>query len=271
MSAEPLWIDLDGAANVRDVGGLPTEDGKEVRAGRLIRSDNLQGLTPADVERLVVEHDVRTVADLRTRTEVASEGPGPLASDMRVHIEHLSLFPESVDDDAMSAADSDDGPVVLPWQKRTAAADVDAGERRSAATIYQSYLDDRPDSIVAALRLIAHGDGATIVHCAAGKDRTGVVVALALDAVGVDRSAIVDDFVRSGDRMKQIIARLTASHTYVDDIKDVPFDRHIPQRATMETFLANLDDAHGGTSKWLREHGWTDDDADSLRAALVAE
>ena len=269
MSAEPQWIDLDGAANVRDVGGLPTEDGKEVRAGRLIRSDNLQGLTPADVERLVVEHGVRNVADLRTLTEVNSEGSGPLAGDARVRIEHLSLFPASADVSDVQATDSDDGPVVLPWQKRSAETDVAA--RRSASQIYQSYLDDRPDSVVAALRLIAHSDGATLVHCAAGKDRTGVVVALALDAVGVERSAIVDDFVRSGDRMKQIIARLTASRTYVDDIKDVPFDRHIPQRATMETFLANLDDTHGGTSKWLREHGWTDDDADSLRAALVAE
>ncbi len=267
MSAEPLWIDLDGAVNVRDVGGLPTDDGRHTRPGRLIRSDNLQGLTAADVERLVGEHGVRAVADLRTRTEVTSEGDGPLRHDARVTIEHLSMFPEWVDDSDVLAAESDDGPVVLPWHKRAA----EAGERRTASTIYQSYLDDRPDSVVAALRLIARTDGATIVHCAAGKDRTGVVVALALDVVGVERSAIVDDFVRSGDRMKQILARLSASHTYVDDLRDVPFDHHLPRPATMETFLSNLDDAHGGPAKWLSEHGWTDADTSELRAALVAE
>ena len=71
--------------------------------------------------------------------------------------------------------------------------------------------------------------------------------------------------------MGQILARLTRRTRTSTTSTDVPFDRHMPQPATMETFLAELDDAHGGTSKWLREHGWTDDDADSLRAALVAE
>src|SRR6266496_4766084 len=66
VSVQPRWIDLDGAANVRDLGGLPAGDGGSVRPGRLIRADNLQGLTPSDVDRLVAGHDVRAVADLRS-------------------------------------------------------------------------------------------------------------------------------------------------------------------------------------------------------------
>jgi protein-tyrosine phosphatase len=264
VSVQPRWIDLDGAANVRDLGGLPAGDDRTVRPGRLIRADNLQGLTPSDVERLVVQHDVRTVADLRTQTEVASEGPGPLTREPRVRIEHLSLLPEAGDNTDVVAADYD-GPVILPWQKR------DGDERRSAAAYYQLYLEDRPDSIVAALRLIAHTDGATIVHCAAGKDRTGVVVAMALEAVGADRAAIVDDYARTGDRMKQILARLAASRTYAHDLEGVPDDQHLPRPATMQTFLSELDNDYGGTSKWLRERGWTDADDSALRAALLAE
>lgn len=265
MSVQPGWIDLDGAANVRDLGGLPAGDGRSVRPGRLIRADNLQGLSPSDVERLVVEHDVRAVADLRTHTEVASEGPAPLTGEPRVRIEHLSLLPEAGDNTDVVAADSDDGPVVLPWQKR------DDDGRRSAAEFYRLYLEDRPDSIVAALRLIARTDGATIVHCAAGKDRTGVVAAMALDAVGVDRPAIVDDYVRTGERMQQILARLGASRTYAHDLEGVPVDQHLPRPATMQTFLSGLDDEYGGTSGWLRKNGWTDADDAALRAALLAE
>lgn len=265
MSAR--WIDLDGAANVRDVGGLPAED-RTVRPERLIRSDNLQGLTPADIHRLVDDHDVRAVADLRTQTEVDLEGPGPLTGDPRVIIEHLSLFPEAGEYTDVVAAESDDEPVLLPWQRREADPEH---RRRSAVDIYLRYLDDRPDSILSALRMIARTDGATVVHCAAGKDRTGVVVALALDAVGVDRDAIVDDYVRTGDRLGPLLARLKASRTYAHDVRRMPDEHHLPRRESMEGFLAALDELHGGTSNWLRKHGWTDADAVALQAALIPE
>jgi protein-tyrosine phosphatase len=259
------WIDLDGAANARDLGGLPADRGA-VRDNRLIRSDNLQQLTPRDIKRLVDEHDVRAVADLRTQTEVDLEGPGPLTHEPQVSVVHLSLFPEAGERTDVVAAE-EEGPPVLPWQNRG----DERKDRRGAADVYMSYLDDRPDSIVAALRLIAHTDGATIVHCAAGKDRTGVVVALALDEVGVDRDAIVDDYVRTGDRLEQLLARLKASHTYADDVQRVPDEQHKPRPETMQKFLAAVDELHGGTSAWLRTHGWTDADAAALRSALLAE
>ncbi len=105
---------------------------------------------------------------------------------------------------------------MLPWQNR------DAGERRrprrTAAEVYLRYLR-RPG------RLGGRGaagdrppDGATLVHCAAGKDRTGVVVALALAEVGVTREAIVADYAASAERIEAIFARLRGSTTYADDI-----------------------------------------------------
>ena len=258
------WIDLDGAANVRDAGGLPAGDGT-VRRDRLIRSDNLQGLTPADVRRLVDEHHVRAVADLRTQTEVDLEGPGPLTAEPEVSIEHLSLFTEAGEHTDVEAAEDSDGPVLMPWQKREAAEQV----RPSIVEIYQRYLDERPDSVLAALRLIAYTDGATVVHCAAGKDRTGVVVAMALEEVGVDRDAIIDDYVATGERLHPLLARLKASPTYAQDVRRMPDEQHKPRRESMEGFLTTMDELHGGTSNWLRKHGWTDEDAAALRAALL--
>lgn len=289
------WINLDGSANTRDVGGLPAAEGV-VRRNRLIRSDNLQGLSAADVRRLVDEHQVRAVADLRTTTEVDLEGPGPLTREPLVTIEHLSLIPEAGErtdviaveqTGAMARAEAakrtdaaertqaagehgDRGrPVLLPWQDR----DKRKG-RRGASESYLGYLDDRPEAIVAALRLIArtaHADGATVVNCAAGKDRTGVVVAMALDEVGVTREAVVEDYVRTGDRLERLLARLKASRTYRDDVQRVPDEQHQPRPETMHKFLATLDERHGGASGWLREHGWTSANAAALRAALLAE
>src|SRR5216683_3287361 len=72
------WIELEGAVNVRDLGGLPTEDGRNTVGARLLRADNLQELSASDIERLVSDFGVTTVVDLRSSTELESEGPAPL-------------------------------------------------------------------------------------------------------------------------------------------------------------------------------------------------
>lgn len=263
----PMWISLDGAENVRDLGGLPTEDGGHVRPGVLVRSDSLQELSEADVRRLVDELHVTAVADLRTGVELRGEGPGPLTREPAVDVVHLSLFPEAGTTTDAEAV-PDEGPVVLPWQGR----DTDDAPRRTAAEVYASYLDDRSDSILAALRLIATTDGATIVHCAAGKDRTGTVVALALREVGVTREAVVADYARSAERVERVFARLAQRRTYAGDISTKIEDaaKHKPRAETMDGLLAAVDDRHGGVDTWLRSHGWTDEDAAALRAKLLA-
>ena len=260
--SEARWIELDGAVNVRDVAGLPTEDGRTVQPGRLIRSDNLQGLSQRDIDVLVNEIGVRSVADLRTHVEREHEGPGPLTELDDVDIVHLSLFPESGDRTDLAA----DGKVILPWERRNA---EQSQERRGTSGVYLGYLDDRADSIIAALRLIAHSDGATIVHCAAGKDRTGTVVALALSEVGVTRAAIVEDYARSSERIEAIFDRLRATRTYARDLADTQAHEHAPRESTMQRLLDAIDSEFGGVAAWLRAHGWTDEDAAALRAKLL--
>lgn len=263
---EPHWIELDGAENVRDVGGLPTGGGGAVQPGRLIRSDSLQGLSDADVRRLVDDLRVRAVVDLRTGVEVTSEGPGPMTSERSVEVRHLSLFPEAGEN--TDAAAEDDEPVVLPWQDREPSMDED-DRRRGASGIYLRYLDDRADSIIDALRLIAGTDGTTIVHCAAGKDRTGVVIAFALTEVGVTRQAIIDDYALSADRVEKVFARLSARRTYAQDLGSADVDKHKPKAETMERLFEAIDEIHGGIPVWLRAHGWTEHDAAALRHKLL--
>jgi protein-tyrosine phosphatase len=272
MTAEPLWLPLDGAANARDLGELPTDEGAPTARGRLLRSDNLQGLTPADVRLLVDEIGLRTVVDLRTNVEVAQEGPGPLTTEPAVEIRHLSLFPEGGGNTDVDA----DADALLPWQedgvterRETALAGPAADTESRAVAFYLAYLRDRPDNIVAALRAIASSDGAAIVHCAAGKDRTGVVVALALSVAGVPRDRVVADYAATADRMAPLLARLRASDTYRDDMDSRPDDSHRPRAVTMERFLAHLDSQFGGPVEWLASVGFGPADVARLRARLV--
>jgi protein-tyrosine phosphatase len=209
---------------------------------------------------------VRAVVDLRTGVEVRAEGPGPMNLEPNVDVQHLSLFPEGGETTDLAAAEENGGPVVLPWQNQERSADT---EHRGASGIYLRYLDDRADSIIAALRVIARTDGATIVHCAAGKDRTGVVVAFALAEVGVRREAIIADYAHSAERIEAIYGRLAARRTYQDDLDDDDIDKHRPKAVTMERLLDAVDELHGGVATWLRANGWTADDAARLRHKLL--
>ena len=88
------WIELDGAVNVRDLGDLPTEDGQKTARARLLRADNLQDLSAADVRKLVHDIGVTTVVDLRSSNELAAEGPAPLDAVAGVRHAHHPVLPE---------------------------------------------------------------------------------------------------------------------------------------------------------------------------------
>jgi protein-tyrosine phosphatase len=261
------WIELDGLANLRDVGGIPTVDGGEIAPARLLRSDNLQDLTDADIERLL-QLGLTDVIDLRSDFEAENEGPGPLTKVPAVHIHQHSLFREwreGVGDDK-----PDERPEVLPeealpWVDLTPSVETD----NRVASHYLSYLSDRPDSIVAALREIASAQGAALVHCAAGKDRTGTVVAIALMLVGARPEAVVADYAASSERMQAILDRLLATVTYADNLRDRPMSSHLTYPETMEAFLAYVDSEYGSMDALMERLGWTEANTAQLRTKLL--
>jgi protein tyrosine/serine phosphatase len=254
------WIRLENAVNARDLGELPTEGGGSIQPRRLLRSDNLQDLSPADITRLVDELGVTTVIDLRSTNELKQEGPGPLTAVGAVRHVHLSVIPESLGN-TDAAADA-----LAINRRRAAARD---GVADLTQSFYLGYLEDRPESIVSALRTIAAAPGTALVHCAAGKDRTGVVVALALTVAGVPRDVVVADYVATGERIELILARLRSTPTYADDLADSPDDHHRPRAETMLGVLEHLDAAHGGVLGWLAEHGFGAEDVKLLRDKLL--
>jgi protein-tyrosine phosphatase len=266
------WLRLDGTTNTRDLGGLPTHDGGTTLPGRVLRSDNLQTLTEPDVRRLVDDVRLREVVDLRTTAEVLLEGRGPLRAVPGVVHRHFTLLPErghhtdvfAVEEAEVPELPADWAESLLPRQ----VAEHDADEP-PAVRSYLGYLTHRPENVLGALRAISAGTGgAAVVHCAAGKDRTGVVAMFCLAAAGVPPEEIVADYALTAEVIDALVAKLAASPTYAEDMTRRDVASHTPRAETMDRLLALLDDRHGGPLGWLTEHGFGREEQAALRARL---
>jgi hypothetical protein len=266
------WVRLDGTTNTRDLGGLPTTDGGRTVPGRILRSDNLQTLSDADVRRLVEEIGLREVVDLRTSAEILLEGRGPLRAVPEVEHRHFGLIPERGHHTDVFAVEEDDPLDDLPpgWMDSILPRQVAEHDQAEPPAVrsYLGYLSDRGDNVVGALRALATADGASIVHCAAGKDRTGVVVALALGVAGVPAEEIVADYAMTAEVADALFAKLAASPTYAEDMEARDVASHTPRAETMVRVLALLEERFGGPVGWLESHGFGAEDRAALRARL---
>ena len=267
------WVRLDGTTNMRDLGGLPTADGGRTVAGRVLRSDNLQTLTPSDVRVLVEEIGLREVVDLRTTAEILLEGRGPLREVPEVVHRHFSLLPERGHHTDVFAVEEDEVPELpegwveslLPRRRRS----TRRTSRRPCAPT-SGYLHDRAEAVVGAVRALAQAeDGASVVHCAAGKDRTGVVVALCLAVAGVPHEEIVADYAMTADdhrRAGRQAGRLTHLRRGHGAARRRP--AHARGRRRWSACSPCSTSAHGGPAGWLREHGFGAAEQAVLRARL---
>ena len=258
MDAATRLVPLEGAFNFRDLGGYRGTGGREVRWGRLYRSDTLHELTPEDIGRLA-DLGLRTVVDLRTERELARTGRGPLEHhDVAFH--HLAVVKEGVAGEAGPAGAADREAVAAP-----APAGDDLAER------YLWYLEVGGDALAEALTLLGSDEHYPLVfHCAAGKDRTGVLAALVLDLCGVARDDIVADYVITAERMGFIMDRYRADPRFAERVASVPASRFSVEAPTMERFLDELAGRFGGARGWARTAGVPDAALDALPELLLA-
>jgi protein-tyrosine phosphatase len=254
-SALPAWIQLDGAYNVRDLGGLPANDGV-TRSGVLLRADALDALTEADVARLVEELGLAHVFDLRSQAERDQRGRGRLGTTGVVYSEL----------EVVAQAD------LERRRDERSAAFVSGGEPEEILALgYAELLDlGRVAFATALTRIVASGGTPALVHCAAGKDRTGVLVALLLDAAGVEREAIVADYAATQERMARIIERLASATAYQTMAEQVPGFVFEARAGTMQQFLALLDERWGGAVEFFVANGADPAAVDEWRAMFVA-
>jgi protein tyrosine/serine phosphatase len=246
-SRDLLW---DGCLNVRDLGGLPTDDG-ETRFGSIVRADSVHDLSD-DGWRALVDYGVRTVIDLRGDHEREDDPPDELPVEV-VHVPFMEASEQEWDEigeelDAAVAAAPDDA---------TATRDV-----------YLLFLDRFADNVAASLRAVARApDGGLVVHCVGGKDRTGLLTALLLHLAGVPDDEIAADYALSEERL---LPRHQVWFDAAETEEELQRLRRIAQTpaASMNGVFAELERRYGSVEGYLRHTGLTDEELDELRARL---
>lgn len=256
---------LPGTANLRDPGGYETTDGHRVRRGRFLRSEALIGLEGNEANAVwSPEHaadfgalGLHTVVDLRTELEVR-EWPSAWAEATGAEVVWLPIPEGSLGSGYDLMGRLLDG----TWARF---GPPEMGE------YYVVMLERRAEVFGTVARLLADPDHAPLlVHCSAGKDRTGVTTALVLESLGVPRDVVVADYALTGsfrpDRVRHHAAAFAAAGVDVEDARTI-FES--PPEA-MVVALEHLDATYGGAAGYLRERaGVTDAELDALRANLL--
>jgi len=244
-------LDVDGAYNIRDLGGYPTADGRKTRWRTFLRADSLHRLPGASQQALVV-YGLRTVIDLRRNIEL-EELPNVFAESVDVEYRHCNMVGEEPLDD--SAED-------------TIQSGVPADRIFSS---YRTMLDSRQSAVRDILSSLAEQEGRTAMyHCAGGKDRTGIVSALLLGLAGVSHQTIAEDY---GLTARYLIARPweenSASGVRPETYTWQDYQSEFCPPEGMLRVLEHLDSRYGGIEGYVRTVGIADAQIDAIRAAFV--
>ena len=239
---EPAELIVPGAVNLRDTGGLPA-GGKVSRHGVLYRSGNLAGLDEAGT-RALGDLGLRRIIDLRADDEVAY-APS--------RVEGLDVVTQRV-------------PLFLGSVGALFADDISLDE------MYRRLAEDSASGVVDVVRGIL-ADQPVLVHCTVGKDRTGVTVALALAAAGVEQEAVVADYARTEallpvEHNRRIIGYLRSQHPEAVHLEDLATRSPAP---VMRALLQRLTERYGSVGDYLRAHGVGDDEIGELSRILLRD
>jgi protein-tyrosine phosphatase len=237
-------LEIEGTHNFRDVGGYPATGGR-TRRGQLLRSDALTRITPAGVADLAALR-IGVVIDLRSELERAQD-------------HSTTVLPGAVH-------------VFLPIQGGSRSSMLEDGVI-SLEGLYRDTLIDSGWSLAMAVAVIAEsGDTPVLVNCTAGKDRTGLVIALALEAAGVERTAVIADYTQSALNLDGawINRTLTSLVSHGVPISPRLFELigGSPDHA-MSNLLTWLDHEYGSVEGYLEAHGMPAESVEMLRRKLV--
>lgn len=228
-------LDWEHTFNTRDLGGLPTADGGETRRQALVRSDMVARLNERGQAQLLA-YGVRTILDLRAPREVEL---APLPFSHATHGAHTPAY------------------VNISLDKFQPEVFLLLKQAKSNAEIYTIILDRYPDTVTAALRAIADAEpGGVLIHCHAGKDRTGIIAALVLALAKVPRDVIAQDYALTQERLWGHWENMLETDGETEENRWL---KPVTPPETIDAMFAHLDTTYGGVREYLLQAGMTDD------------
>jgi protein-tyrosine phosphatase len=258
-AAEKPSIKLQGATNFRSLGGLPTRDGRKIRQNALLRADRLSGLTAQDWLALRAV-GLGTICDLRSEKERKLH-PNSVAGHLQVN--EVSL---AVDNDLRANSD------FMTWMAEDPTA---RGAERVMIGIYRRFPLVMGEKIRALIDLLLANRAPLLIHCTAGKDRTGFMISILLAAMGVDQCLIHDDYLLSRQWPGKLAHRPSLAHRLrrvvpapaMDEVVDVVLDARL---SFLNAAWEVIENQFGSVQQYLhREVGIDDSKLNELRNSLL--
>jgi hypothetical protein len=236
----------DGCVNVRDLGGYTTEEGRETRFGAVVRADSVRKLSPAGWQALV-NHGIRTIVDLRFHSELEADPP----LELPVDVVHVPVFPEPSPE----------------WKEIDAIGDAAGPGALGIRAVYGELLRRRAERFAEAVTAVARSPGGgVVVHCTAGKDRTGLVSALLLRLAGVAIDDVATDYAATTANLRDDTEAWIAAAANEGEREWRRRVSGSPPEA-MAGLLADL----GDVAAYLRSAGATEPDLERVRGRLLDE
>lgn len=261
-------IVLEGLPNTRDVGGLPTADGRYVKHARLLRSGALDHATTRDLEVLLDDYHVRTVIDLRTAEE-RKEHPDPEDGLMGVRfvdapVLSTAAFGVTREGGMMQALKA-----LRTLQKDPASIMAEVYERmmldEKSQQGFAQFFDD----------VLATDEGSVLWHCTIGKDRAGLAAALLLYVLGVEREAIEQDYLATNNYVQsetQNIMDALSSFGLGDKLDKSIHVINSADPRFLKSALDAVEQHYGSVDAFVRDQlNVTDEKRDALRARYLTD
>ncbi len=240
-------IPFEGCFNFRDIGGYPTADGRRLKWGLYYRAGRQDRMTDEDLDRARAL-DIRTQIDLRKTDEIADQGRGPFP-DLGANYCHLPVIPDGGTDQLASLV----------------------GDTGISGKRYLGYLEFGSQTWLDLFDIFASADNHPIVlHCTAGKDRTGVSTAFLLSVLGVDRAIIEADYILTNVDVERQV-NFVENHVGLPEgvtREEMVFHAGVPETAIGD-FLTGLEERHGGAVEYLKAIGVTDQTMDAVRSHFI--
>jgi protein-tyrosine phosphatase len=241
-STEP---ELAGVRNFRDVGGLPTVDGRRVRPGVLFRSGHLAHATEDDTAFLA-SLGLHTIFDFRNAADQKLEGPDVALPGVR----NVNLPLSDPADGAEFWKMVRDGDLD---QLRQILADGKGAARMSAS--YRTIVKERTAEHSRVLHALVEDSVPALMHCAAGKDRAGISIAVTLLAVGVERDAIVADYLESNAKHRRYKVSRSGSteSAYTPEVMELLSPLFDARAEYLQAAFDSIEETWGGTDTYLEQ------------------